>query len=94
MKFISWQEKKEKEAMEYSACVKYQEKEKACETLITQETRKEKQTIASSFSQQKQSHQLVHFDQEHETDSGMSVILILTTLQVDFYNKMCAKKKH
>ena len=61
--------------MEYSACVKYQEKEKACESLTTQETRTEKRTIESTHTETAQSTQLIHFDNGHNTDSGMSVIL-------------------
>ena len=61
--------------MEYSASVKYHEKEKASETLTTQETRTEKRTIESTHKETAQSSQLIRFDNEHETDSGMSVIL-------------------
>ena len=63
--------------MEYSASVKYHEKEKASDTLnmTTQETRTEQRTIESTHKETAQSSQLIRFDNEHETDSGMSVIL-------------------
>jgi len=70
--YEEWFRLQEKEAMEYSACVKYQEKEKACESLTTQETRTEKRTIESTHTETAQSTQLIHFDNGHNTDSGFS----------------------
>ena len=72
--YEEWFRLQEKEAMEYSACVKYQEKEKACETLTTQQTRTEMQTVESSHTETAQNSQLIRFDNGHSTDSGMSVI--------------------
>ena len=72
--YEEWFRLQEKEAMEYSACVKYQEKEKACETQTTQQTRTEMQTIESTHTETAQNSQLIRFDNGHNTDSGMSVI--------------------
>ena len=69
--YEEWFRLQEKEAMEYSACVKYQEKEKASESLVTQE----KRTIESTHTETAQNSQLIHFDNGHNTDSGRSVIL-------------------